>query len=372
MSFFQRNLGSKLLLSYIVVIVIGVLALIIAAELVAPAAIGRHMSNMINVSDGMMHDQHDMMSADLRANILRAINEVVAVAAVTSILTALAVSTYVARRIVTPIRQMQDASQRIAAGDYSERLSVTAADELGVLAGSFNSMAGALEKTETRRRQLIGDVAHELRTPLANIRMTLEGVVDGVLENSPATLLNAQDDVRRLQRLVTDLEQLSKAEAGQLLLEKARVEPQAFVQPAVERLAWQYADQGVALEVALPAQMPHLAVDVERMTQVMLNLLGNGLQYTAEGGNVRVSAEIHPATVALHIIDNGVGLNAEQIDLVFERFYRADKSRTRASGGSGIGLTISKHIVEAHDGTLRASSLGLGQGSTFTVTLPRI
>lgn len=365
------SLGWKLLLSYIIVIGVGVLTLVIAAELVAPVAIERHMNRMGDQTAGMMHQQHEVMSDDLRINISRAINEVVIVAAVTSILTALTISTIVARRIITPIQQMQDASQRIAAGDYSERMSVTTADELGVLAESFNAMASALEKIETRRRQLIGDVAHELRTPLANVRMMLEGIVDGVLDNSPATLLTAQDEVRRLQRLVADLEQLSKAESGQLLLEKRRVTPHAFVQAAVGRVAWQYEAQNVALQVALPEQTPSVVVDVERMTQVMLNLLGNALQYTPEGGVVRVSAEIKPITLEIAVIDNGIGLTSQQCNLIFERFYRVDKSRTRASGGSGIGLTISKHIVEAHAGSLRASSRGVGHGSTFTITLPR-
>lgn len=365
----NQTIGRKLLLSYIIIIVVGGLTLAIAAELHTPTAIARHMNN---VGGQMMHrGQHEPMSSDLLANVAQAINEILLVASIAATLAAIVVSAVVTRRITTPIHTMQVASQRIAAGDYSERIAVRSADELGDMATAFNAMATTLEATETRRRQLLGDVAHELRTPLTNIRSVIEGVIDGVLVNDPVILIEIQDEVRRLQRIVADLEALSKAEAGQLSLEKRLVDPTRFIKLAVERLAWQYEQKGVVLHVELPDKLPLIELDEGRMTQVMLNLLGNGLQHTVEGDVVRISAELSPTRLHIHIADTGAGISPDDITHIFERFYRADKSRKRTSGGSGIGLTISKHIVEAHAGSLTAKSGGLNQGSTFTLSLPR-
>jgi histidine kinase len=292
------------------------------------------------------------------------------VAATAALVTAILVSTFITRRIVRPIQEMQVASQRIADGRYEERVQVGGEDELAELAHSFNQMVQQLAQTEDRRRQLIGDVAHELRTPLSSIKSVLEGLQDGVLPAESATFLNLQREVGRLQRLVQDLEELSKAEAGQITLELETTNPTTFVQMAVNRLARQFADKGVQLHTKVQADLPLVNVDVPRMTQVMLNLLGNALQYTPSGGQVTVRAWAKDHEVHIAVQDNGVGLAAEDLRHVFERFYRVDKSRSRSGGGSGIGLTIARHLVEAHHGRLVATSPGLEQGSTFTITLP--
>jgi signal transduction histidine kinase len=221
-----------------------------------------------------------------------------------------------------------------------------------------------------RRRQLIGDVAHELRTPLSSIQSVMEGLQDGVLPAVPATFLAVEREVSRLQRLVRDLEELSKAEAGQISLELELISPITFVQTAVDRLMLQYDDKGIKLLTEFPEGVPNVAVDQARMTQVMLNLMGNALQYTPEDGQVVVGVRHKAQNVIITVQDSGSGIPAESLPHIFERFYRVDKSRSRSGGGSGIGLTISKHIVEAHNGHLTATSSGLNQGSTFTVTLP--
>lgn len=376
MNIIRRHLGWKLFLSYLVVIVVGVVSLALTAELQTPAAIDRHMAQMATMMGGTG------MMTDLTESFSRAVNEVLLVAASLAFVTAVLVSTFVTRRIVKPVQAMKAASQRISGGRYDERVQVTGEDELSELGRSFNRMAHELARTEERRRQLIGDVAHELRTPLSSIKSVMEGLQDGVLPAEPQTFANVEQEVNRLQRLVRDLEELSRAEAGQIRLEKEWVDPAALVETAVTRLHPQFADKQVSLESHIPPTLPTIHVDPARMMQVLLNLLGNALQYTPSGGRVTVQCSVnsehssanglpHTApSLQISIKDSGIGLTADQLAHIFERFYRVDKSRSRAGGGSGIGLTISKHLVEAHHGRLTASSLGVNQGSTFTIDLP--
>ncbi len=340
--------------------------LVIAAEFVTPSAFNRHMAGM----DMPMGDSMGGMMTDLTASFQAALNEILLIATTLAFVTAVFISTFVTRRIVKPIQAMETASRHIAAGNYAERVQVVGEDELADLAHSFNQMAHTLAQTEERRRQLIGDVAHELKTPLSSLKSVMEGLVDGVLPAEAATFLDAQREVSRLQRLVHDLEELSRAEAGEMSLELAWMPPTAFVETAVSRLAHQYEDKGVALRTELPDTLPQVHVDQGRMTQVMLNLLGNALQYTPAGGEVVVTTRSQPDHLLIAVKDNGQGIAPDALPHIFERFYRVDKSRSRTGGGSGIGLTISQHIVAAHNGRLTATSPGLDQGSTFTIALP--
>jgi len=362
----RQRLGWKLFFSYLTIIIVGVISLAITAEFVTPTAFNRHMANMESMMGGNMGG----MMSDLTEGFQAAINEILFVAAALAFVTAVLVSTFVTRRIVKPIQEMQTASRHIAAGHYEERVQVVGEDELADLAQSFNQMAHTLAQTEQRRRQLIGDVAHELRTPLSSLKSVMEGLVDGVLPAEPGTFVDAQREVGRLQRVVQDLEELSKAEAGELAMEPSWVQPSAFVETAVSRLVLQYEDKGVQLHTELPDNLPSVYVDQERLTQVMLNLLGNALQYTPPGGEVMITVRIEGQQLVVSVQDNGLGIPPESLPHLFERFYRVDKSRSRTGGGSGIGLTISKHIVEAHNGRLLATSPGTNQGSTFTIVLP--
>ena len=365
MTTIRRRLSWKLFISYLVVIVVALVALAITAELHTPTAISRHMDQM-----PMMMGGSDIMD-DLTANITRTLHEVLLVAALLAVVTAIAVSSFVARRIVKPVQAMNAASQRIADGRYNERVRTTGEDELAELGYSFNRMAHELAQTEERRRQLIGDVAHELRTPLSSIQSVMEGLQDGVLRPEPETFASVEQEVSRLQQLVRDLEELSRAEAGQIQLERMLISPVDLVTAAATRLGQQFADKQVALEIGVSADLPSIFVDPARMTQVLLNLLGNALQYTSPGGRVTVQGALGDNNhLLITVADTGIGLTPDQITHIFERFYRVDKSRSRAGGGSGIGLTISRHLVEAHNGHLAATSLGLGQGSCFTIALP--
>lgn len=363
----RQRLGFKLFLSYLIVIVAGVLSLFFAAQLSAPSALARHamrMREMLHMMGGS-----EVLIEDLNESFVIAVNQILFIAAAVALLMAVLVSTFVTRRLVGPIQRMKAASQRIAAGEYEERVEVPGEDELAALARAFNQMAQTLAETEKRRRQLVGDVAHELRTPLANIRSVLEGLTDGVLPANPATFHQVEREVTRLQRLVQDLEALSRAEAGQLLLEREPVDPATFIEEAATRLAPQYQEKEVILQIRLPS-LPALSADKWRMTQVMMNLLGNALQYTPSGGEVVVTAEVEQEQIVVRVADSGMGIDAAHLPHLFERFYRVEKSRSRAGGGSGIGLTIARHLVEAHGGHIWAESAGSGQGSTFIFTLP--
>ncbi len=361
----RQGLGWRLFLSYLVVILAGVIVLAGTAEFHTTGAIERHIASMRAVLG-----DDPTLAADLHANFHAAVNEILTVAALSALLAAVVVSVFVARRIVGPVRAMMQASRRIAAGDYHQRVQTPGQDELTALAESFNRMAETLEQTERRRMELIGDVAHELRTPLSSIKGVMEGLLDGVLPAEPATFSNVQREVSRLQRLVHDLEELSRAEAGQTPLDCHPVASAELIGAAADRLRPQFEDKGVGLMLNLPVELPPVKVDAARATQVLLNLLGNALQYTPAGGQVIVEAWREGRFLTVAVRDTGIGLSSEHLAHIFERFYRVDKSRSRTGGGSGIGLTIARHLIEAHGGRLWAASPGPGQGSTFSFTLP--
>jgi histidine kinase len=245
-------------------------------------------------------------------------------------------------------------------------------DELAMLALSFNQMAAKLERTEAMRRQLIGDVAHELRTPLTALKGSLEGLIDGVLPSNPATLGQLALEADRMGKLVNDLQELSRVEAGAYELNRQPLMIEESVAAVSNRLARQFEEKGVALELEIPADLPPVFADEDRLGQVLLNLIGNALQYTPGGGRVRVTASQADGEVQVSVEDSGIGIPPEHLPHVFDRFYRVDKSRSRAGGGSGIGLTITRYLVEAHGGRIWATSRGLGQGSAFTFGLPSL
>ncbi len=361
----RSSLGWKLFFSYLLVVTVAVAVLTSTANFHTSTALNRHIDEM---QEALLHGAH--AAEDLDASLHAALNEIIAVAALVAILASVIVSVFTVRRIVTPLQSMIAGSQHIAGGDYHQRVPMESRDELGALALSFNQMAEALEQTDQRRLELIGNVAHELRTPLSSIRGTMEALVDGVLPPDSATFLSVQHEVARLQRLVHDLEELSRAEAGQILLHRRAVSGVDLISPAVERLRPQFEDKGVALGVDVPPSLPAAWVDPGRITQVLLNLLGNALQYTPAGGQVSLRAWREDNSLQIAVQDTGIGIEPEHLAHIFERFYRVDKSRSRAGGGSGIGLTISRRLIEAHGGRLWAASPGAGRGSTFTVSLP--
>ncbi len=374
----RRHLGWKIFLSYLIVLLVGFIVLATATEFTAPTAFDHHLAAMndMMMGDSSMMGEATDLELDLFTNFRNAVNEALGLALAAAFTAAVVVSLIVSRQVVAPIRQMMFASQRIADGHYDERVDVPGdiagdgVDELAQLALSFNQMAAKLETTEDMRRQLIGDVAHELRTPLTTIKGSMEGLMDGVLTADVQTFQQIHRETDRLQRLIDDLQELSRVEAGAYKMNLRSREVQDLVEITKTTLIHQFEEKGVALNIELDPGLPLVYADEDRIGQVLLNLVGNALQYTPAGGVVTIRARQERDEVLISISDTGVGIADEHIDQIFTRFYRVDSSRSRSVGGSGIGLTIAKHLTEAHGGRIWAESPGVDQGSTFTFTLP--
>jgi len=386
----RTHLGVKLFLSYFVVVLVGVIILAVTVPAVLPQAFNRHLGNMgMTTGMGMMSGsdsgqgqgqgqgfgygggQGTGMMAELYDGFRAGVFEALAWAAGAAVLVAVLISLLFSRRILLPLRAMMQASQRIAEGHYNERVEVVGGDELGQLADRFNQMAEKLHQVETMRRQLIGDVSHELRTPLTAIKGSMEGLMDGVLPATDETYQQIHQEADRLNRLIDDLQELSRVEAGAYELDLRPIQIAPVLETLVKRFRQQYGTKGVILDLSLPADLPAVRADENRILQVLTNLTGNALQYTPEGGSVTISAARTNGNVSISVRDTGTGISPEHLAHLFDRFYRVDKSRSRAAGGgSGIGLTIVKYLVEAHGGEIRVESEGKGKGSIFTFTLP--
>jgi len=359
----RRSLSAKLFAAQVLVIVAGSVTLALVALSVAPRLFHGHVRDALGV-----------VPPDVQRHLDEAFGDAVLLALALAIggaaLTAAAVSLFLSRRIVRPIAGLAASAGRVAQGRYGERVPVVGADELAQLGAAFNAMATSLESAEERRRRLLNDLAHELRTPLATLEGYLEGLADGIVSPSEKTWGVMQTESRRLGRLVDDLQKVSKAEERQLDLRLARVSPAALVDAALAAALPAYAEKGVVLERSAGRKTPDVRADADRIGEVLANLLQNALRHTPPGGRVTVAADRSDHGVMLTVTDTGEGLAPEHLERVFERFYRADPARAQAQGGSGIGLTIARAIVEAHGGRLHAESDGPGCGSRFVVSLP--
>ena len=282
---------------------------------------------------------------------------------------AVAIAFLISRRVLSPVRALTQAVQRLGHGDLGQRVEVIDKGEMGELAGAFNTMAGELDRADRVQRQMIGDIAHELRTPLSNIRGYIEAIRDRVVEPDENTVATIDEEATLLSRLVDDLQDLSIVEAGQLTLEIQPEDPLALIQQATNAVRTKAATRGIELGARAPDRLPLVAIDHLRISQVLRNLLDNAIAHTEQGGTVTLTAAEKGSVVEVAVSDTGAGIPEEDLPKIFDRFYRADKSRTRATGGSGLGLTISRGLVEAHGGTIRVESEP-GEGSTFTFTLP--
>ncbi len=371
MGWLRANLRVKLLLSYLLTVLVGGVTLFIAAQLVAPSFFAQHMARMMGGRPmmGSVTAADPSLDRAFRDSLMQALLVGGGVAALVAVI----VSLFVAQQIARPVQRMLAATRRIASGHYAERVPIepgNAGDEIGHLAESFNEMATSLEQTERRRLDLIGDISHELRTPIATIEGYLEGLLDGVVEPSAQTWALLHDEAGRLRRLVEDLQQLSRAEARQITLAIRPIASAAIVARTLDRLRPQFDEKGLTLRSEMPSDLPPVAADEDRAVQVLTNLLINALRYTPVPGDVTLAVTHTGDAVTFAIADTGIGFAPEQAPQLFDRFYRVDKSRSRALGGSGIGLTIARALVEAMHGHISATSAGPGQGSTFAFTLP--
>lgn len=375
----MTSLRTKLFLAHLLVVVVGVGTLYLAAALAAPSFFQRHMAAMAALHPGVgpmgpgmspFPGMPAVMAGQLADAFRGALTESLVLAGGAALVAALALSLFVSQQVAGPIQRLAVASRRIAAGHYAERVPAEGHDELGELASSFNEMAEALEDVERRRMELIGDVAHELRTPIATIEGYLEGLLDGVVAPSERTWAKLHDEAGRLHRLAEDLQQLSRAEAHQLALVLQPVAPSAIVDAAVDRLAADFAAKGLELQVLVAPALPCVQADSARTVQVLTNLLTNALRYTPAPGGVDLTVAQAGDRVRFRVQDSGVGIAREHLLHVFERFYRVDKSRARALGGTGVGLTIARAFVEGMGGHICAESAGPGQGAVFSFDLP--
>jgi len=273
------------------------------------------------------------------------------------------------RRILAPVRTLTQAAKRLGQGDFAQRVQVNDRGEVGELAQTFNSMASQMERTKQLRQNLTADVAHELRTPLSNVRGYLEAIRDGVIKPDAATIQSLNEETVLLSRLLDDLQELSLAEAGELKLTFQAEDIGELITQAVVAIQPQAAAQGISMSTDIPHNLPPVNIDAHRIAQVLHNLLRNAVAHTIRGDAVTVTAKQQGDWVEVAVADTGEGIPAEDLPNIFERFYRVDKSRSRATGGSGLGLTIAKYLVEAHGGKIEVQS-GLGKGSLFLFTLP--
>jgi len=282
---------------------------------------------------------------------------------------AIIVGLVVARHLSAPLVSMTQAAQAMAHGDLSQRVHVTSDDEVGRLAEAFNAMATSLERAEQLRRNLVADVAHELRTPIAVLRADLEALQDGVYEPTAERLAALQEETDLLARLVADLHDLSLAEAGQLTLERRPIDLAQVCQQAVTGMSSQASSRGVSLTLGDVDVGSVSVVDPDRIGQMLRNLISNAIRHTPAGGSITLDCRREGQSNVIAVRDTGQGIKPEDLPHVFERFYRGEKSRSRATGGAGLGLAIVKQLAEAHGGQVWVESTP-GHGATFYVRLP--
>ncbi|WP_312329229.1 envelope stress sensor histidine kinase BaeS [Atlantibacter hermannii] len=285
-----------------------------------------------------------------------------------STLLAAAATLLLARGLLAPVKRLVEGTHQLAAGNFSTRVATNSQDELGKLAQDFNQLASTLEKNQQMRRDFMADISHELRTPLAVLRGELEAIQDGVRQFTPESVASLQAEVGTLTKLVDDLHQLSLSDEGALAYQKAPVDIVNLLEVAAGAFRERFLARGLQISLSLPE---HAVVfgDGDRLMQLFNNLLENSLRYTDAGGELQIQGRIDAHTLRLTFSDSAPGVTDAQMGKLFERFYRAEGSRSRASGGSGLGLAICVNIVAAHNGTLHADHSPLG-GISVTVSLP--
>jgi two-component system sensor histidine kinase BaeS len=358
------GLGPRLIASILVVVLVAAGTAWAVAAVVGPIIFHDHMLQASH------HDVAEHAGLAFRA----ASGLSVALALLVALVTSVIVTLFLTGRIGRSLASVRDAATEIADGDYAARVpQVGMGVEFDDLATAFNTMAADLEQIEGTRRQMLGDLAHEMRTPVATLNAYLEAVSDGVAPADEATWTVLREQVTRLERLAEDVNLVTTSEEGRLSMHRRRVDVADLLATAAAQSEQGYAAKGVHLAVdASPAGDGSVQVDPDRLGQVLTNLLDNALRHSQRDGHVWLRAERLGEVVRVIVRDDGEGISPEHLPHVFERFYRGDQARDRAHGGSGIGLAIVRSIVRAHGGTVHATSPGHGQGATFTIELPAV
>ncbi len=305
----------------------------------------------------------------IATDLVARVNRVIVLAALASGAVALILAGALSVRLLRPVHELTAAARDLAGGNLARRVTRRDEDEFGELSNAFNQMADSLERAERLRRDMTADIAHELRNPLAILQARLEGIIDGLYPASPENLGLILDQNRMLTRLVEDLRTLALADAGQLLLDRVDCDLAALLSRTLDGFHLQA--QEAAIRLTSDLQPVKVSADPIRLEQVITNLLSNALRHTPRGGEVRVSSRLNESGGSASVIveDSGEGIPDETLSLIFERFYRGDRSRARSEGGTGLGLSIARRLVEAHGGTIRAANRP-GGGAVFTIELP--
>ena len=358
------RLPMRLFISYAGVAVVGAVVAYLTIRLLAPPLFDHQVGMMNGAGMGMT----TTTGSSVHTAFVSALNTALIIGVLASVAAAALIAAFVTQRLLRPLNAVRDATRRIAAGNYDGTVPLPAEPELAALATDVNTLAHALADTESRRTRLLSEVAHEMRTPLTALDGYVEGLIDGVFPAEPDTFASLSEELRRLHRLADDLSSLSRAEEQRLELRPVDVDLADLTRRAATRLAPQFEDAHVALTINADSPLP-VHVDPDRITQVLTNLLGNALLATPAGGRVTVTAGRAGSRGEVTVTDTGVGLAREDLDRVFERFYRAP-GQARRSAGSGIGLTIARGIARGHHGDVTASSAGPGHGASFTLALP--
>ena len=362
---FRASFGARLLGAQALVLLAGAVTTWIVAAVLGPAIFRDHLNRA-----GVSHNSSETSHVERAFTSSLAIS--ISIALVVATITALAVTWYFSRRVQHSIAQVAAAAAHVAAGRYDARVNDPGLGrEFAVLAATSNTLAERLERTEVIRRRMLADLAHEMRTPLATVDAHLEAIEDGVRTLDDETLGVIRLSTQRLRRLAEDISAVSRAEEGTLDIAREPIAATDLARAAAQTANDRFAAAGITLKTELLTQAQVL-VDPDRIGQVLTNLLDNALRHTTSGGTVRMVCSVRGPWVEYVVTDTGDGIAPEHLSHVFDRFYRSDAARARAHGGSGIGLSIAKALVEAHGGEITASSPGAGRGAEFAVRLRAI
>ncbi len=361
----STGLATRLLAGQAIVLVAGALTVGLVAAVIGPPIFHQHL-----LEAGHQQNSPELVHIEMAYRDSSLIS--VGIGLLISLLAAGAVTWFLTRRLRRPLEQVTHAARELTLGHYATRVpAIAAGTELETLAAAFNTMAARLDSVEDTRRRMLSDLAHELRTPIATISAYHEGLHDGVTSLGPESRAALEEQTQRLARLADDIDEVSTAEEGRLALDLRSHHVSHLLWAAHEGIRDRYAAKGVNLLVDDRSVAGlQVLVDRSRIGQVLTNLLNNALRHTPAGGTVIISAVSGRDHVSITVSDNGDGMTPEQLEHAFERFYRADSARTHDRTGSGIGLTISRAIINAHGGSLTAASSGPDQGSTLTINLP--
>ena len=322
------------------------------------------------ISGGDTNSEAPLYMGEAEQAFLGGVRNSLWIAALVAILTGVGLGYFFSRLISGPMRQLTLAARKVATGDFSQRVSTKTDDEIGEVSVAFNTMAEQLEVKEKSRRQLLADIAHELRNPLSIIQGNLEAWLDGVITPAPDQMASVYDETVLLSRLVTDLRDLSLAEAGQLKLYQKATELGEFIFTEITGVQNRCQEKQISINAELPTGLPLVLIDRDRIRQVLHNLVDNALRYTPAGGAIEIGADYaKPGWVTVSVSDTGAGIARKDLPHIFDHFYKADRSRKRGYGGAGIGLAMVKRVVELHGGTVWVKSRK-GKGTTFYFTLP--